>query len=50
MAIAASHRPSRPAPTAKLKDHRSPPEWLLNALLAATLLAPLLISLYRLLG
>ena len=49
MAIAAS-RHRRPAPTAKRKDHGWPPEWLLNALLAAILFAPLAITLYRLLG
>ena len=48
MPIAAS-RPRRTTPTRKRKDHGRQLEWLLNALLAAVLFAPLIISLYRLL-
>ena len=48
MSIAAS-RPRRTAPTGKRKDHGRQLEWFLNALLAAVLFAPLVISLYRLL-
>ena len=48
MSIAAS-RPRRPEPASKRKDHGWPIGWLLNALLAAILFAPLVVSLYRLL-
>jgi len=46
----ASGRPRRPAPASKRKDHGWPLDLLLNALLAAILFAPLVITLYRLLG
>jgi hypothetical protein len=46
---AITRRPRRTAPTRKRKDHSRPLEWFLNALLAAVLFTPLVISLSRLL-
>jgi hypothetical protein len=48
MSIAAS-RPRRTTPTRTRKDRGRQLEWFLNALLAAVLFAPLVISLYTLL-